>query len=265
MRQADMSMSREVIIFERRSPISKLSVGMRARASRQWDYLELSESPPLLKMSRLFWINLYTFDVVPEVEIYLWDSVVLVFIHSVELLEHRKKAQPLSWDENRWKGSPQTPNDVAKLPVGAKALLQRNTSSVREQMYRLTLMVVIAGETQMLTGMKDRAKFLEAECVIKAYQDVLVSRLQLGEEMYEVRHQKIRETARCEHCQTNAGRMKMCGKCGVALYCSVACQRRGWTRHKPACGRTARFVSTQRSEVMMQVLHDVHLYFGCFK
>lgn len=42
------------------------------------------------------------------------------------------------------------------------------------------------------------------------------------------------ECLRCE-CAADERRFGVCGRCRTAVYCSVACQRADWKRHKPLC------------------------------
>ena len=42
----------------------------------------------------------------------------------------------------------------------------------------------------------------------------------------------VREPARCEHCGARAGRLKRCSGCNDAYYCSAACQKTDWQRHR---------------------------------
>ena len=47
---------------------------------------------------------------------------------------------------------------------------------------------------------------------------------------------------RCEgcggqHCDVAAPRLRVCGRCRNASYCSVACQRTHWERHRPECSQ----------------------------
>jgi hypothetical protein len=40
---------------------------------------------------------------------------------------------------------------------------------------------------------------------------------------------------RCERCGRTDLKMKLCGQCRAARYCSEVCQRAAWKLHKPAC------------------------------
>ena len=40
-----------------------------------------------------------------------------------------------------------------------------------------------------------------------------------------------------QHCDVAAPRLRVCGRCRNASYCSVACQRTHWERHRPECSQ----------------------------
>ena len=42
--------------------------------------------------------------------------------------------------------------------------------------------------------------------------------------------------AACGLCGKSQGRLLACGRCGVIRYCSAACQKADWQRHKRDCG-----------------------------
>ena len=42
-------------------------------------------------------------------------------------------------------------------------------------------------------------------------------------------------TFECNTCKKQLPKMKRCGRCGFAYYCSVECQRKDWPRHKEGC------------------------------
>ena len=42
-------------------------------------------------------------------------------------------------------------------------------------------------------------------------------------------------SVRCARCGTAAGKLRRCGRCKGACYCSVECQRAHWKVHKDGC------------------------------
>ncbi|KDQ25690.1 hypothetical protein PLEOSDRAFT_31602, partial [Pleurotus ostreatus PC15] len=44
----------------------------------------------------------------------------------------------------------------------------------------------------------------------------------------------LRALSECSQCQKSVT-VKLCTDCMEAAYCSVECQRKDWTRHKPGC------------------------------
>lgn len=43
----------------------------------------------------------------------------------------------------------------------------------------------------------------------------------------------------CTSCKTKSCTLKICSRCKCARYCSVACQKRDWPRHKEGCRKAA--------------------------
>lgn len=37
------------------------------------------------------------------------------------------------------------------------------------------------------------------------------------------------------HCGNTDDKMQSCGNCGISYYCSLKCQKLGWTSHKNFC------------------------------
>ena len=57
-----------------------------------------------------------------------------------------------------------------------------------------------------------------------------------GKDVSEVREKLKRSSKRCFECGKD--KSSRCTGCFLALYCSPACQKNGWTRHKDECKET---------------------------
>lgn len=54
--------------------------------------------------------------------------------------------------------------------------------------------------------------------------------------------------ARCQACKVTkpTDELRKCSGCKVAIYCSSACQRRDWLRHKPVCSRKGNVIEENK-------------------
>lgn len=67
----------------------------------------------------------------------------------------------------------------------------------------------------------------------------------------------VTPATRCDGCQTNVEKVKKCGRCLVASYCSEKCQKSAWPKHRETC-----VVPSERKEKTLEktkeweALHD---------
>jgi radical SAM protein with 4Fe4S-binding SPASM domain len=58
-------------------------------------------------------------------------------------------------------------------------------------------------------------------------------------EKYEVDADKEQEVQRREIVAESRAKLNKCGRCRAVAYCSVACQKDDWPRHKAVCTASA--------------------------
>lgn len=73
----------------------------------------------------------------------------------------------------------------------------------------------------MLNKNKPRPQYTKTE------RDNICCKLQI--------HKHSWKTKKCYQCSSRASSLKLCGRCKVAWYCGVSCQRANWREHKSAC------------------------------